>query len=64
MGSQGDSSRITLLFLTTLGLSLTIPTFHFISGVLYRRNRRPRQDGIGGDINKEDAEIEYSFLCG
>lgn len=49
--------------LTTLGLFLVIPTFHFINGVLYRRNSHPRQDGIGGDVNKEDAEFEYNFLC-
>ena len=47
------------MLLTTLGFVTFV--LHYISGALHRRNSRRRQDGIDVIVEREDAEIEYSF---
>jgi hypothetical protein len=62
MGSlalQQDTSRVQPFLLTTLGLLFATLVGRYISGVLYRRNSRPRQDGINVIVDRNDAEIEY-----
>ena len=59
--SREGFSWVQLLLLTTLGLPFVTFVIHYTSGVLHRRNSRRRQDGIDVIVEREDAEIEYSF---